>query len=45
MRRGNEPSQKYNEAIAILSGDALLTDSFVLLVERYKNIESNIWTN
>ena len=43
MRRGNETlHKKYNEAIAILSGDALLTDSFVLLVERYKNIDINI---
>ena len=43
MRRGNETlHKKYNEAIAILSGDALLTDAFILLVERYKNIDINI---
>ena len=43
MRRGNETlHKKYNEAVAILSGDALLTDSFFLLVERYKDIDINI---
>ena len=43
IRRGNETlHKKYNEATAILSGDALLTDSFNLLVNNYKNIDSNI---
>ena len=40
MRRGNETlHKKYNDAIAILSGDALLTDSFILLTDNYKNID------
>ena len=43
MRRGNETlHKKYNEAIAILSGDALLTDSFNVLSENYRNIDINI---
>ena len=43
MRRGNETlHKKYNEATAILSGDALLTDSFILLADNYKNIDINI---
>ena len=43
MRRGKETlHKKYNEATAILSGDALLTDSFNLLVNNYKNIDQNI---
>ena len=43
IRRGKETlHKKYNEATAILSGDALLTDSFNLLVNNYKNIDQNI---
>jgi len=43
MRRGNETlHKKYNEAIAILSGDALLTDSFSILLDNYRNIDINI---
>ena len=43
MRRGNETlHKKYNEAIPILSGDALLTDSFSILLDNYRNIDINI---
>lgn len=43
LRRGNETlHKKYNEAIAILSGDALLTDSFIMLSDNYKNLDLNI---
>ena len=38
MRRGQKTlHKKFNEAIAILTGDSLLTDAFYVLTEFYKN--------
>ena len=43
IRRGSVTlHKKYNEATAILTGDALLTDSFILLIDNYKNMDLNI---
>ena len=43
MRRGKQTlHKKYNEAIAVLAGDALLTDSFIFLADNYKNFDSKI---
>ena len=43
IRRGKKTlHKKYNEAIAILTGDALLTDAFYILTENYKKKDINI---
>ncbi|MBT7077617.1 MAG: polyprenyl synthetase family protein, partial [Pelagibacterales bacterium] len=43
MRRGkNTLHKQFNEAIAILTGDSLLTDAFYVLTEFYKNKDPKI---
>ena len=43
IRRGQETlHKKFNEAIAILTGDALLTDAFYILTEFYKNKDPHV---
>ena len=43
MRRGQETlHKKFNEAIAILTGDSLLTDAFYILAEFYKNKDPHV---
>ena len=43
MRRGkNTLHKQFNEAIAILTGDCLLTDAFYVLTEFYKNKDPHI---
>ena len=43
MRRGQETlHKKFNEAIAILTGDSLLTDAFYILTEFYKNKDPHV---
>lgn len=43
IRRGQETlHKKFNEAIAILTGDSLLTDAFYILTEFYKNKDPHV---